>query len=153
MLVSKRSIQLEKSRKWPKTSICAIIWRFRGQIAPNCKIFLKFFIFSANFRPKTKKIVRAVFEKNIIVSDFRLIWRTSREYLQIMNFFWKIRLCHFSSFIPPNFMQKVRKIYSAVSEKTALPTNKQTITNNNDFLGPGWHRSNTNVSVLQHSIF
>ena len=27
-------------------------------------------IFSINFRPKTKKIVRAVFEKNFKVSDF-----------------------------------------------------------------------------------
>ena len=29
-------------------------------------------IFSTNFRPKTKKIVKAVFEKNIKVSDFGL---------------------------------------------------------------------------------
>ena len=46
-------------------------------------------IFSTNFRPKTKKIVRAVFEKNIKVSDFGLIWRLFREYLQIKNFFQK----------------------------------------------------------------
>ena len=46
-------------------------------------------IFSTNFRPKTKKIVRAVFEKNIKVSDFGLIWRPFREYLQIKNFFQK----------------------------------------------------------------
>ena len=45
--------------------------------------------FSTNFRPKTKKIVRAVFEKNIKVSDFGLIWRLFREYLQIKNFFQK----------------------------------------------------------------
>ena len=44
-------------------------------------------IFSTNVRPKTKKIVRAVFEKNIKVSDFELIWRPFREYLQIKNFF------------------------------------------------------------------
>ena len=31
------------------------------------------FIFRTNFRPKTKKIVRAVFEKNIKVSDLGLI--------------------------------------------------------------------------------
>ena len=30
-----------KSRKWPKTSIWAIFWRFRGQISPNCKFFWK----------------------------------------------------------------------------------------------------------------
>ena len=44
-------------------------------------------IFSTNFRPKTKKIVRAVFEKNIRVSDFGVIWRHFREYLQIKSFF------------------------------------------------------------------
>ena len=46
-------------------------------------------IFSTNFRSKTKKVVRAVFEKNIKVSDFGLIWRLFREYLQIKNFFQK----------------------------------------------------------------
>ena len=46
-------------------------------------------IFSTNFRRKTKKIVTAVFEKNIKVSDFGLIWRPFREYLQIKNFFQK----------------------------------------------------------------
>ena len=42
-----------------------------------------------NFKPKTKKNVRAVFEKNIKVSDFGLIWRPFCEYLQIKNFFQK----------------------------------------------------------------
>ena len=46
-------------------------------------------IFSTNFRPKTRKINRAVFEKNIKVSDFGLIWRPFREYLEIKNFFQK----------------------------------------------------------------
>ena len=46
-------------------------------------------IFSTNFRPKTKKIVRAVIEKNIKVSDFGLIWRLFCKYLQIKNFFQK----------------------------------------------------------------
>ena len=46
-------------------------------------------IFSTNFRPKTKKIVRAVFEKNIRVCDFGLIWGLFRDYLQIKNFFHK----------------------------------------------------------------
>ena len=44
-------------------------------------------IFSTNFRPKTKKIVEAVFEKIIKVSDFGLIWRPFCEYLQVKNFF------------------------------------------------------------------
>ena len=47
-------------------------------------------------------------------------------------------------------MQKIRKILRAVSEKTALstnpptnqPTNQPTITNNNDFIGTDWRRSN-----------
>ena len=56
--------------------------------------------FSTNFRPKTKKIVRAVFEKNIKVSDFGVIWRLFREYLQIKNFFQKSS-CDFSTFIIP----------------------------------------------------
>ena len=40
-------------------------------------------------RQKLKKMVRAVFEKNIKVSDFGLVWRPFREYLQIKNFFQK----------------------------------------------------------------
>ena len=43
-------------------------------------------------------------------------------------------------------MQKIRKIYRAVSEKTVLPTNQPTnqpiITNNTDLIGPRWRRSN-----------
>ena len=44
-------------------------------------------IFSTNYRPKTKEIVRAIFEKNIKVSDFGLIWRSFCEYPQIKIFF------------------------------------------------------------------
>ena len=44
-------------------------------------------IFSTNFRPKTKKIVRAVFKKNIEVSNFGLIWGPFREYLSTRFFF------------------------------------------------------------------
>ena len=58
-------------------------------------------IFSTNFRPKTKKIVRVFFEKNIKVSDFGLIWSPFNKYFQIKNFFSKIRLCPFSTFIVP----------------------------------------------------
>ena len=47
------------------------------------------FIFSTNFRPNLKKIVRAIFEKNIKVSDFWLIKRLFREYLKIKDFFQK----------------------------------------------------------------
>ena len=54
-------------------------------------------IFSTNFRPKTKKNVRVISEKNIKVSDFGLIWRSFCEYFQIR----KIRLCEFFIFIVP----------------------------------------------------
>ena len=97
-------------------------------------------IFSTNFRPKTKKIVRAVFEKNIEVSDFGLIWRLFREYLQIKNFFQKSGYLTFLTFQSPNFMQKNRKILRAILEKTALRSNQPTIqpiiTNNTDLIGP-----------------
>ena len=52
----------------------------------SCKLK---FIFSTNFRPKTKNVVRAIFEKNIKVSDFGLIRGPFREYLQIKIFFQK----------------------------------------------------------------
>ena len=84
-----------KSRKWPKNSTWAIFWQFRGQISPNCNFFWKIDFIQieghiyTNFRPKTKKIVWAVFEKNIKVSDFGLNWKRFREYLQIKNFFRK----------------------------------------------------------------
>ena len=83
-------------------------------------------IFSTNFRPKTKKIVRAVFEKNIKVSDFGLIWRLFREYLQIKNFFQKSGFVTFLPLESPKFMQKIRKILKTISEKTVLPTNQPT---------------------------
>ena len=42
-------------------------------------------------------------------------------------------------------MQKIRKILRAVSEKTWLPTNEPTnqpiITNNTDYIEPGWRQS------------
>ena len=83
-------------------------------------------LFSTNFRPKTKKIVKAVFEKNVKVSDFGLIWRPFRKYLHIKNFFQKSGAVTFLPLQSPNFVLKIRKILSAVSEKTALPTNQST---------------------------
>ena len=44
--------------------------------------------------------------KNIKVSDFGLTWRLFHEYLQIKNFFSKMRLCHFSTFIVPQLHAK-----------------------------------------------
>ena len=83
-------------------------------------------IFSTNFRPKTKKIVWVVFEKNIKVSDFGLIWRPFHEYLQVKFFFQKSGSVTFLPLQSPNFKQKVREILRAVSEKIALPTNQST---------------------------
>ena len=54
-------------------------------------------IFSNNFRPKTKNMVRAIFDKNIEVSDFGLIWRPFCQYLQIQKFFQK---SGFVTFLP-----------------------------------------------------
>ena len=85
-------------------------------------------IFSTNFWPKTKKIVRAVFEKNTKVSDFGLIWRLFREYLQIKNFFFKIlALWLFYLCSPLTSFKKSEKSLAPFFEKTALtnyqPTN------------------------------
>ena len=83
-------------------------------------------IFSTNFRPKTAKIVTAVFEKNIKVSEFGLIWRPFCEYFQIKNIFQKSGSVTFLPLYSPSFMRKIRKILRAFSEKTALPTNQPT---------------------------
>ena len=91
-------------------------------------------IFSTTFRPKTNKIVRAVFEENIKESHFGLIWRLFREYLQIKNFFQKSGSVTFLPLQSPNFMQKIRKILEAVSEKTALLTNQPTNQPTNELL-------------------
>ena len=83
-------------------------------------------IFSTNFRPKTRKIVGVVFGKNIKVSDFELIWRPFCKYLQIKTFFQKSGPLTFLPLQSCNFMQKIRKILTAISGKTALPTNQPT---------------------------
>ena len=82
---------------------------------------------------KIRKILRAVSEKtalptnqpNIKVSDFGLIWRRFREYLQIKNFLKKSGSVTFLPLSSPNVMQKIRKI----------------LTNNTDLIGPRWRRS------------
>ena len=98
-------------------------------------------IFSTNFRTKTRNIFRAVFEKNIKVSDFGLIQRPFREYLQIKNFFQKSGSVTFLPLQSPNFMQKIRKILRAISEKTALPTTQTTNKPNNQ-------STNTNLETF-----
>ena len=81
-------------------------------------------MFSTNIRPKTKKIIWVAFEINIKVSDFGLIWRPFCEYLQIKIFLKKSSSLTFLPLQSPNFMQKIWKILTAVSEETALPTNQ-----------------------------
>ena len=39
--VNKKTTNDVKSRRWPKTSIWAIFWRFWGQLSPNCNFFWK----------------------------------------------------------------------------------------------------------------
>ena len=74
---------------------------------------------------KPKKSLEPFLTK-ISVSDFGLIWRPFREYLQIKNFFSKIRLCQFFTLQSPNFMQKLEKFLERFLRKTALPTNQPT---------------------------
>ena len=96
------------------------------------KIFLKnrflsnwrsYLVLTSDQKPKKSL---ELFLRKISVSDFGLIWRPFREYLQIKNFFSKIRFCHFSTFIVPNFMQKIRKILVPLLRKLRYqPTNYQ----------------------------
>ena len=99
------------------------IANFSGkQVAFKLKV-----IFSTNFRPKIKKIFAAVFEKNIKVSDFELIWRPFREYLQIKNFFQKSGSVTFLPLQSPNFMQKSEKPLEPFLRKLRYqPTNQPT---------------------------
>ena len=76
-----------RSIKWPKTSIWAIFGRFRGQISPNCKFFWKTGFIQ-------------------IESHFGLFWfwtnlETFSRISPNQEFFSKIRLCGFSTFIVP----------------------------------------------------
>ena len=61
-----------------------------------------------------------------IITDFGLIVRPFCEYLQIKNFFQKSGSVAFLPLQCPNFMEKIRKILRAASERTALPTNQTT---------------------------
>ena len=76
-------------------------------------------IFSTNFRPKTKKIITAVFEKNIKVSDFGLIWRPFQEYLQMVTcyIYRPLISCKKSEKSIEPFLRKLR------NQATNQPTN------------------------------
>ena len=73
-----------KSRKWPKTSIWAIFWRFRGQISPNCKFFWKIGFIQIEGQ-KPKKSLQSFLKK---ISKC-LILGYFCDCLQIKNFFQK----------------------------------------------------------------
>ena len=73
---------------------------------------------------KITKILKAVSEKIALpTKQPTLIWKPSFEYLQIKIFFQKSASVFFLLLKSPNFMEKLRKILTAISEKTALPTN------------------------------
>ena len=76
-------------------------------------------IFSTNFRSKTKKIITAVFEKNIKVSDFGLIWRPFQEYLQMVTcyIYRPLISCKKSEKSIEPFLRKLR------NQATNQPTN------------------------------
>ena len=50
-------------------------------------------------------------------------------------------------------MQRIRKILTSASEKTALPTNQPVITNNTDLMAPLWRRSKKNKRKIFGDIF
>ena len=123
---------------------------------------LQFFLknrFNSNWRSylvltsgqKNQKIVGAVFDKIIKVSDFGLIWRPVCEYLQIKIFFQKSGSATFLPLQSPNFIQKIRKTLRAVSKKTALPTNHPTNQPNNQLLPTT--PINTSLTLKKATLF
>ena len=95
-------------------------------------------IFSTNFRSKTDKIVRAVFEKNIKVSDFRLIWRPFREYFQIKFFFKNPALSLFYLYSSLTSCKKSEKSLEPFLRKLRYqPTNQLLPTTPILYRGPG----------------
>ena len=112
-------------------------------------------IFSTNFRPKTKKIVVTVFDKNIKVSNFGLIWKPFREYLQIKIFFQKFGSVTFLSFLTSCkksekclelFLRKLR--YQPTNQPTNQATNQPIITKNTVIIGPHWRQSRKHLETL-----
>ena len=86
---------------------------------------------SHNFTQKIRKNLRAVSEKTALPTNPNeptnqpmLIWRSFREYLQTKNFLENPGSVAFLPLQFHNFMQKIRNILRAVSEKTALPANQ-----------------------------
>ena len=84
-------------------------------------------IFSTNFQPKTKKVIRTIFDKNIKVSDFGLIWRCFCEYLQII-FFLNRALSLFYLYSPLTSCKKSEKCLEPFLRKLRYqPTNQPNI--------------------------
>ena len=84
-----------KSRKWPKTSIWAIFGQIQGQISPNCKSFWKI-----GFIQIEAHILSRFWEKYESV----WFWANLETFSRIspnQDFFSKIRLSYFSTFIVP----------------------------------------------------
>ena len=115
--------------------------------------------------PKPKKIVRAVFEKNIKISDFWLIWRPIREYLEINNFFFKTpALWLFCLYSPPTSCKKSGKSLEPLLRKLRYqptnhkPTNHLIIINNTDIMGTSRLWSNKiigqkKLGITHESVF
>ena len=70
---------------------------------------------------KQKKIVRTVFEKNIKVPGFGIIWRPFCEYFQIKNFFQKSGSVTLSEKSLEPFLRKLR--YQPTKQPNKQPTN------------------------------
>ena len=86
----------------------------------KCVSFKLKVIFSTNFRPKTKKIVGAVFEKNIEVSDFGLIWRIlfKTPAQSLFHLYTPLTSCKKSEKLLEPFLRKLR--YQPINQ--LLPT-------------------------------
>ena len=92
-----------------------LIWRFSVNISKSRIFFQKSgsmtFVPSQSLNCVTNQLTSANLETFSRISP-------------IKNFFQKPNSVTFLPLQFTNFMQKIRKIYSAVSEKTALPTNQ-----------------------------
>ena len=99
-------------------------------------------IFSTNFRPKTKKIIRAVFEKNITVWFWANLEPFFVNISETRIFFKNPALWHFYLYSPLTSCKKSLKSLEPFLRKLHYQlTNQPIITKNTDFIEPGWRRS------------
>ena len=100
------------------------------------------------FRPKLKKINRAVFEKNIKVSEFGLIWRPFHKYLKMKNFFKNPAVWLFYLYSPLTSCKKSEKSLEVFLRKLRYqPTNQPTKASNFGLIWRPFHE------YLQIKIF